>query len=1556
MSSNTALASGPCVRLEVSPYSISFPSPRLPLSATPSKIILSLGCAESETRSPILTTSLTAPTSPEVTSVDSQPLCTLELTLTFESLVQTHAVGQTSRTSSCHSLGEPDKQLRDPYPQWPCNAKNDLLATLSLHFRIYDSVLPEFMHDRALVSLAEIFPKLSSMTTLTDENVIAQPSIQSFYFTLGTCITFAIRMSVLPCSASNNIFCSISPSSSAISFAKPKRNDDALPCALPMTCSETAHPPCFVSAALEKETTFVFSDQSHEFLCQKQSNYDTSNDESCSSRRTSHSMMQKKSLSCQSDPNLSKQNRLGTPDAITMEPDVPTSFSEATVCHELSSALQKKFSIPEREQPAEASLSNSGDRLNRANISHQPPHLASTALTKERILSAESATEAKGLRNLNIGLKSDTYQSTQSFTHPTSSANTMSIYPHNTLHDLSTSGFSSNNLDNLGPPNEENISKSTNVLLIEPLVKSSQRIEKPLALNERPRIDIPSSFCHNGFLKEPDRMKPKLAMSGSVENFSYQKSYAPFRGEKLNHDGHQNRNIQYAQEGGNGLNYDPIEVSRKESQSFIICSGGRTSRRPSSETGMGSVSWAQTSFAESKPTAKKMPLSGSQTAFPGTDYKPEAFNGAKFDNLSTDKESSSNVGKNLRRCSSMEKKGLNGFYKGIDKCSSTYTELFPVESDKEKWDTEESITIPEDVQTIPENCPENSYDFSDGNDSGMCTGMEALSGDRSTGIVGTGFDQVEFSSWNKQPKSIFLSADSRNNGYGEISNFCEDNTKYRLNQGKPCVQEDVRSTDEDQEVDQGSSHDEVVSKRSKSDTVTDASDDSYDYKPQTRSSSDGDESSDGSEDVEDESSSDEDMTAGMVLAKRMREEYARKQRARSGESMLDPSDEKLISECSATFSYGDDDDHNESLDVCSTEWQLLKSKSIKCLRRSKSKRRVTDSLPELVEERFDYQHSIVYSEGVHQEIPVWMDLPTRRRLTFWMVDGPCEDEVEEDDDDSSCEEYVESRRKAPKKRRQSSKQNAAQLQSFVLFSCTKPGPPARVGKISPLQKTVMFPCPGRENTNTSVLPDYIQLGRPKNLKHLATENSASLMECDLKFIEDPDYIEGEDGDLDESSEGVIRSGKGGGVRDGRRLQREKILIHKSNSERVDLEFDDKEMVECQKTEPAQNFEAMAFIESDEKFSIRTGPEDVDCPEERIPLADEDDADVIAAVERRTGSDNLNSMNEPHVSFSSPVDVENGPGTTDVADGGMDGGQGFSSLSKRRRYASRSSSRSSTEEWRNLEEGKEEAKSGRDGLCHRKSFSDIMDRSIRDVVHKFRPNRSAIQVVSAFTEPETHPDESDEERLFREAVCNNQGGVTQKRLTENELKIADLELDLENAERETTRMEDMLMRWVERLEGEKADILFKKQQLEEQLILQREKDEKDQLLRESVFGGRGLPQNTKGDQNSEEIVQLRQELTEERKRANMLKRENERLLRVILSLKQELDSQMERQQNVIEMERMLKQTKEMLQCEREERHRLEQLIRDIDRGKQLRDSFASSSSSSPKKNRSGRLWW
>lgn len=1397
---------------------------------------------------------------------------------------------------------------------------------LRLHIR--DSILPAFVHDQTTVSLVKFFPK----TFFSEPGTIsAQSSLQTIYFTLGARVTFTIHARVFLCDSTNNALNSASPVSPAVLAAMHEQNEvvESSKALEPHSLSM-----CFSSSetqVFETETDCDFPSQSFYPLHQGQLDKSKSKFENHDfplPKRPNRLFLHQKSSSRESfspNSNLPTSGSFSSSDGVSIATEIRASTPKLSIEKHSTSLVHGKSSLSEHGKMLRSKAVDFQDVPDKLIDSHQHLHGPSEPSTNAGQSTFGSTSDSKSCDGDDLQFSS----ATKTSFYQTGLSETIETLSTNTQNGTSLPNPSSENC--IGPlvgSKLETPLDNAEFVLVDPRTGTVLEVKEPTVVQEKPFLNTQLPNYYDGLFEDSKTLEPM------------QSKPALF-------------NIQCLQGDGEGMGLKGGENLEEGFRMNTCCSAGRIPNQTVLTDDPDIISNNKSFRARPGDVDEHSPILEQHQVPLSDENRPEFGIDAGTGKTLSRAETLSNL-EERTQCES-DQTFPNPSQVGGQKYYSTYTERTPPESSEDESGTNESSMFTRDTQCIDSGGLSYFSNLHDGKVQNNCTDRSFLNGMTVDGDETDLARKVKFYT-DAEAESLSMTESTKNKNCVKLKNPCGDIIKCAPDLEEVFTQREIQGSSKIDGLAKSSSQSGLSNNSSISDEGSNLSDASDNYRPRHRLSSDQSDLSDGNEDAEDDSSSDEDMTAGMVLAQRMREEYARKQQLRSRRSISDDKDERLISECSGTCSYGDDDDHFENLDGRGADWGLLKSKSIKCLRRSKSKRRVVDVLPNLINRRSGRQHSIIHSEGVHKELPVLMDLPTRRRLTIWMVDGPCEDDMD-DDDDSSCEEGYEIRRRAPRKPRQSTKRKAAQLQSFVLFSCTKPGPPARAGLISPLQKTVVFPCADEERVNTAAPPDYINLPRPGSVKRLATENSSSVVDGDLKFIEDPDYIEDEDDYLEENDECVTVPGESAASRAKGRLRREKILIPKSNSKRVNLELEGEETIQCRtkESEPVQVLEQVPPIESNEKFLLCPGVNGFDSHSENVHSHYADEIDVVATIEEKTSLHDQNSMNEPSGSGSSPV-VENGSEVNENTERIDEDGHGYSSLSKRRRYMSRTSSGSSAEEWRDLEAEPKEGGSGRDNLCYRTSFSEIVNCSIQDVVHKFRPNHPNVQELetSVSVGPEGHLDESDEERLFRKAVCN-QGGVTQKRLTDDELKIADLELDLENAERETTRMEDMLIKWVERLEGEKADILFKKQQLEEQLNLQREKDEKDQILRDNFFGGRSLPQSIR-EQNSEEVAQLRQELDAERKRVDVLKRENERLLRVILCLKQELDSQTERQQRALELERMLKQTKEMLQCEQEERHRLEKLIQDIDRGKPLRNNFASSSSSSPKKNRSGRLWW
>lgn len=1405
-----------------------------------------------------------------------------------------------------------------------------------LRLHICDSVLPAFVHDRAIISLVKFFPKTFSPELGT---VSALSSLQTIHFTLGARVTFTIHVRVFPCASFSNVLNLEIPVSSAVPATMPEQIENAESSKVLVShssnmCSSSSGP-----QILETKTNCLPSQSSYPLhqgkLDERKPKFD--NVDLPIPRRPNRLLLHQKSSSRESfspASNLSTSDSFSSSDGVSIATQIRASAPEPSVENHSTSLVHRESSLSEHRKVLRPKTVSFRDISDKPIDSHQHLHQPSESSTNASQSAFGSTSDSKssdgdGLQSSSVDYISTHHSTVQPSFRQTSSAKAIETLSRNIQSGTSLSNPSSENcLGHLVGSKQETPLDSTEFTLIDPLVGTDRKMKEPVVVRKKSLLDTPCSKYHDENLEDLETSEPMQSKSGLF-------------------------NIQCVQGSSEG----PVLKESENPGGPLMnshCSTGNIPNQIALTCDSRSISNNDSFCARPGDIDEHLPLLDRHQVLPCVENSPEFGIDAGI-GITLSRNGTLSDPEEHTQCE-CDQTFTNPSKVGRLKYFCPYTECTPTESTRDKSGTNKSLMFTRDMQCTHSGGLPHFSDLQDDKVQNNCTGRSFSNGTTIDGDE-TDLTRKDLFYPDSEPESLSMTTSTRNKSCMELKKLCEDKIEYASNPEEVFTQRETQSSSEIDGIAKSPSQGGLSSNTSIFDEGSNSSDASDDYRPRHCLSFYQSDLSDGGEDAEDDSSSDEDMTAGMVLAQRMREEYARKQQLKSGGSISDDRDERLISECSGTCSYGDDDDHFGNFDGRGADWGLLKSKSIKCLRRSKSKRRVMDELPNLVNRRSGRQHSIIYSEGVHQELPVLMDLPTRRRLTFWMVDGPCEEEMD-DDDDSSCEEGYEGRRRAPKKPHRSAKRKAAQLQSFVLFSCTKPGPPARAGLISPLQKTVVFPCADEEGVNITAPPDYINLPKPGSVKRLVTEHSSSVVDGDLKFIEDPDYIEDEDEYLEENDERVTVPGESAAPREKGRLRREKILIPKSDLKRVDLELEDEEMIQCHTREsgPVQALELMPPIGSNEKFLLCPEANDFDSLSEKVYSHDADEIDVIATVEKKTSSHDRTSMNEPSASGGSPADVDNKRDMIENAEPNVEDGHEFLSLSKRRRYMSRSSSGSSAEEWRGLEADPKERGSGCDSRCHRNSFSEIVNCSIQDVVHKFRPNHPDVQELetSVSVGLGSHLDESDEERLFREAVCN-QGGVTQKQLTKDELKITDLELDLENAERETTRMEDMLIKWVERLEGEKADILFKKQELEEQLILQREKDEKDQTLRDNFFGGRNLPQSTK-EQNAEEVVQLRQELDAERKRVDVLKRENERLLRVILCLKQELDSQTERQQRAVELERMLKQTKEMLQCEQEERHRLEKLIQDIDRGKPLRNTFASSSSSSPKKNRSGRLWW
>lgn len=130
------------------------------------------------------------------------------------------------------------------------------------------------------------------------------------------------------------------------------------------------------------------------------------------------------------------------------------------------------------------------------------------------------------------------------------------------------------------------------------------------------------------------------------------------------------------------------------------------------------------------------------------------------------------------------------------------------------------------------------------------------------------------------------------------------------------------------------------------------------------------------------------------------------------------------------------------------------------------------------------EQETVCDEGIWRETPTLTRVDSPNRLVFWNMQGP--DESDSDDEESEGE-GTEMPTK-PKK---------VHKHSRMVVTTTKPGPPAKVGKISPLQKSCMkLETPA---TTAQVMP----LGAPVSRKNSRVVQKKKLVANDVRYIDEP---------------------------------------------------------------------------------------------------------------------------------------------------------------------------------------------------------------------------------------------------------------------------------------------------------------------------------------------------------------------------------------------------------------------------------------------------------------------
>lgn len=671
-------------------------------------------------------------------------------------------------------------------------------------------------------------------------------------------------------------------------------------------------------------------------------------------------------------------------------------------------------------------------------------------------------------------------------------------------------------------------------------------------------------------------------------------------------------------------------------------------------------------------------------------------------------------------------------------------------------------------------------------------------------------------------------------------------------------------------------------------------------------------------------SSDEDDDAGVAIARSMRESQTTSQKCAPDESEeLGPSTTKRVQEA------------QERSDVVSTEYSLnfassvtseavdstslpnpcssdgdrsfasatndtisrpessssddgagrLRSKSKKGLRKMKSRRK--GSLPSvrtLTNKRDGRQHTTISMGGKYTETPELMDLMTRNPVTFWMIDGPDENQWAEEENEAQ----VVSGKYAVTPDGKAHKSHDQQ------FTTTKPGPKARIGLISPLQKTVM------SITSLAKEPDYIQMMQPISFKRTVTKQLTGFSERDSRWFEGS-------GDLGEGSGDDLGSWKRNDTYNNIGPAGEKFSGQATSN------------IACL-SDDATGHDRVG--EGGNRFQPDTHNI---CDYDRGRDMENRDYDGRNGAACSNG--NFGFDREGNGMYTGKVESSNGE---EDDERGQE-----SSFAKLRRYDSYSGSASSDEEWRREEVHREDGRTMT--VCRRASYDTVVNRAISEVVHNFSPNRFVLGVSRTVKgcpdADDRNSDESEEERLFREAVTVERG-VTQKRLNMSDLMMADLDLELENTKHEhvktveymkykNSKTENELVRWIERLEVEKMALL--------------------EMVNDQEAHGASVERNNKAN---DVTVELKEQMLNDRKELNVVRRENERLLRVILRLKQELDIQTGNAAGSVEKLREMRELQKMVELERNERHRLEKLVEEIDLRGGLSPSVQSPSVGSP----------
>lgn len=267
-----------------------------------------------------------------------------------------------------------------------------------------------------------------------------------------------------------------------------------------------------------------------------------------------------------------------------------------------------------------------------------------------------------------------------------------------------------------------------------------------------------------------------------------------------------------------------------------------------------------------------------------------------------------------------------------------------------------------------------------------------------------------------------------------------------------------------------------------------------------------------------------------------------------------------------------------------------------------------------------------------------------------------------------------------------------------------------------------------------------------------------------------------------------------------------------------------------------------------------------------------------------------------------------------------------STCKSRRYYSHQSSGSSSDNWR--EESVKKEVDGRLRPSQRRSYDNVVNAAISDVVHNFRPNRYVAGV--SLQSKETIECRRRTERLDSESDTSSSSEqfegshetpwnyeVTKQPPVAKKMPLCpDTALENAGVHHEKVRTEDELMYIVSKLQGEKE-------------ALEASMDERDEMIA-NLLRERAAAQEQSGERTRERdardkyIGELAKELQSERARREALASENKRLLGVIRRLADELLYVT----SYADVGRVVKEAKLAVEMERNERIRLEKVVKDF----------------------------